>query len=291
VTWNGEGSGDISGVFARWFDPGGNPVGGDFLVNSFTGQSQGAATVSASGSGTFVVAWQSTLQDSSTDGVYAQRYVVDPLQVDSFESMTLAGWSPGSQTDGGDLSVTSAAGMKGTGYGLQAVADDTNPIFALHDTLADETRYRARFWFDPNSFDPGVAESHRRIRIFLGMSDTLRVVTLVCQLAVTGEYRLRGRIRNDTGARDNTPFVVITDEPHLVEFEWRRSDPGASNGSFELWIDGQSVTRLDALDNEDEGLTRARIGVMSPKVGINGTLFFDEFESWRPPGATMIRPE
>jgi hypothetical protein len=93
---------------------------------------------------------------------------------------------------------------------------------------------------------------------------------------------VQGRIRRNGGGRDDTPFIVIRDGPSLIELDWRRSSPGLSDGSFDLWIDGVLAAELEGLANDEQGLSRARLGVMSPKGGIGGTLYFDEFESWRP---------
>ncbi|MFO1003249.1 MAG: M10 family metallopeptidase C-terminal domain-containing protein [Planctomycetaceae bacterium] len=50
------------------------PVGGEFLVNTTTAESQAAASMAMDADGDFVVAWTSSLQDGSITGVYAQRY-------------------------------------------------------------------------------------------------------------------------------------------------------------------------------------------------------------------------
>ena len=50
------------------------PVGGEFLVNTTTVDSQSAASMGMDADGDYVVAWQSYLQDGSGTGIYAQRY-------------------------------------------------------------------------------------------------------------------------------------------------------------------------------------------------------------------------
>jgi hypothetical protein len=49
-------------------------TGPEFLVNTFTTNSQINASVARNAGGDFVVAWQSPGQDGSGDGIYAQRY-------------------------------------------------------------------------------------------------------------------------------------------------------------------------------------------------------------------------
>jgi hypothetical protein len=75
VVWQSttqDGSGD--GVFGQRYDSSAAPLGPEFLVNTFTGGSQGRPSVSVDASGNFVVVWQSTAQDGSSDGVFGQRY-------------------------------------------------------------------------------------------------------------------------------------------------------------------------------------------------------------------------
>jgi hypothetical protein len=52
----------------------GNPLGGEFRVNTFTTGSQGRAEVASDPSGNFVVVWPSQNQDGSVGGVFGQRY-------------------------------------------------------------------------------------------------------------------------------------------------------------------------------------------------------------------------
>ena len=83
VTWTsatsgsaGDGSGQ--GIFAQRYDAAGNPLGGEFLVNTEVTGEQRESVVAGLADGTFVVAWtdQSGL-DTSNYGVYAQHYAAD----------------------------------------------------------------------------------------------------------------------------------------------------------------------------------------------------------------------
>ena len=57
VVWNGSGPGDDFGIFARRFDPAGNPQGPDFQVNSYTTFNQRYPMVASDPAGGFVVVW------------------------------------------------------------------------------------------------------------------------------------------------------------------------------------------------------------------------------------------
>ncbi|WP_375471014.1 beta strand repeat-containing protein [uncultured Nostoc sp.] len=75
ISWqsNGQdGSGD--GVYAQRYNSSGAAVGGEFKVNTHTGNSQYNPTVAIDADGDFVISWQSYYQDGSYLGIYAQRY-------------------------------------------------------------------------------------------------------------------------------------------------------------------------------------------------------------------------
>ncbi len=74
IAWNGNGVGDSDGVFARRFDSSGNPLGPEFLVNTYTLDTQRRAKVAADSLGNFVITWESQGQDGSNYGIYAQRF-------------------------------------------------------------------------------------------------------------------------------------------------------------------------------------------------------------------------
>jgi hypothetical protein len=203
----------------------------------------------------------------------------DLIFQDGFQSEDLSAWTS-SSTDGGDLSVSGAAGLASTSLGLQAFVDDTAGLFVEHDSPCEETRYRARFYFDPNGFDPGQGDSHFRTRLLLAF-DSLnqRIVTIVLRKIGT-VYSVKARVRLDDGTRADTSFFTVSDAPHAIEFDWQKSS-GASDGSFELFIDGDSKQTLTGLDNDVSPITFVRMGALSVKTGAAGTLFFDEFEARR----------
>ncbi len=84
VVWASEGAdpANDTDVYARRYDFAGNPLGGEFRVNTFTTGIQSRPTVAMDSDGDFVVAWQSGTanpqtfggQDGSGSGIYAQRY-------------------------------------------------------------------------------------------------------------------------------------------------------------------------------------------------------------------------
>jgi hypothetical protein len=95
VVWEGEGDGDYGGVFAKRFAADGMPVGGEFLVNTYTEGDQQNPAVAADPAGNFVVVWDTYAYyggppTRDRTGIFGQHFAVttDPLgpefQVNSF---------------------------------------------------------------------------------------------------------------------------------------------------------------------------------------------------------------
>jgi hypothetical protein len=283
VVWQGNGQdGDNYGVLGRRLDSAGHTVGAEFIVNTYTPNGQAYPEIAMTLGGSFVVVWNSFYQDGSGQGVYGQRFVPsDYIFADGVESGDLTRWSS-AVTDGTDLRPTAAAGMAGTAFGIQALVNDTNSLYVVDDTPTYESRYRARFYFDPNGFDPGEASSHFRTRIFIAFDPSgLRVITVVLKRQ-GGAYSLETRVRRNDGTRADTGFVPISDGPHFVELDWQRATgPGVSDGALEMWIDDTFASLLVGIDNDLSYVDFARLGALAIKTGAAGTLYFDQFESRR----------
>lgn len=76
AAWSSFGQdGHQRGVFARRYDGSGAALGADLQINTFTSRSQNEPAVAVeSGTGNFVVVWQSYLQDGDSYGVFARRF-------------------------------------------------------------------------------------------------------------------------------------------------------------------------------------------------------------------------
>jgi hypothetical protein len=210
-------------------------------------------------------------------------FVVPPADLifrDGLETGTLAAWS--SSANDLDLTVTSAAALHGV-HGLAARVDDTSGLFVQDDRPDAESGYRARFWLDPNGFDPGTAQGHMRTRVAIAFQEnpSRRVITVVLRRAA-GQYALMARVRRDDGTLSDTAWVNVSDAPHAVELSWRRAGAaGANDGTFQMWVDGALVADVAGLDTDGRRVDFVRLGAMSVKGGAAGTLYFDEFESRR----------
>src|SRR5262249_54992456 len=159
--------------------------------------------------------------------------------------------------------------LDGSAQGLRARVNDVNSLYVQDGTPQDEDRYRARFYFDPNSFDPGTAQGHLRTRIFILFEEnpTRRVAAVVLGRLSSGEFGLMARARLDDDTQADTGFVPITDAPHAVEVDWKRSStPEAGDGSITFWIDGVPSGSRTGLDDNRSGVDFVRLGALSVKA-------------------------
>ena|GEM_PF-1031208 len=201
----------------------------------------------------------------------------DLIFADGFEGGNLLAWSS-SVTGGGDLSASTAAALRGS-YGLRALINDNTAIYVVDDTPAAEARYRARFYFDPNSISMTSGNAHY---IFYGYSGTL-VTARIEFRRYSGAYQVRAQTRNNGSTFLTTSYVTISDAPHSLEIDWRASTAaGASNGWLTFWVDGVQVGSITGVDNDTRRIDSVRLGAVDGiDSGTRGTEFFDSFESRR----------
>jgi hypothetical protein len=170
--------------------------------------------------------------------------------------------------------------------GLQALIDDNNAIHVTDDHPTAEPRYRARFYFDPNSIAMVAGDTHN---IFFGYSGTSTAVLRGAFRFSSGVYQIRFSLLNDSGTWQNTSWFTISDAAHPIELDWRAATGvGANNGALTLWIDGIQKANLTGVDNDTRRIDRVRLGAASGiDTGTRGTYYFDAFESRR---QTFIGP-
>ncbi len=218
----------------------------------------------------------------------------DLIFADSFESGNLSAWSS-SFTDSGDLTVTGSAAMALTSLGLQAQIDDGTALYVRDDTPASETRYRARFYFNPNSI---VMVDTQANTLFAAYNASGSVVFTVEILKKTSGYFIRITTINDasTNIRIPTNGISLSNSAHYIEAYWGAATAGQNNGFAYLYLDGTQVALSTALDNDTKSIEYVRLG---PESGLDsgtlGTLYFDEFVSHRNspigPAASITGPQ
>ncbi len=202
----------------------------------------------------------------------------DLIFADGFESGNFSAWS-GGKVDGGDLSVGAGAALVGS-FGMQALIDDANPVYVTDDSPEAEPRYRARFYFDPDSLTMAAGVAHDLFHGFSGAS----AVVLRVEFRFTGtRYQVRARARDDANAWVNTPWFNLPDRPHFLELDWRAATAAELNdGGLTFWIDGVQRADLTGIDNDTRRIDRVRLGAVAGlDAGTSGTYYFDHFESRR----------
>jgi parallel beta-helix repeat protein len=204
--------------------------------------------------------------------------VADAIFASSFESGSFSDWSKNAN-GGGDLSVSPSAALVG-GNGLQAVINDGTVMYVSDDRPNAEPRYRARFYFDPNSIAMANGDTHNIFRGFHGGSTVaLRVVFAFSG----GAYQIRAALVNDGSTFTDTNWFTISDAPHAIELDWRAATgAGANNGGLTLWIDGSQQADLTGIDNDTRRIDSVRLGALAGiDTGTRGAYFFDAFDSRR----------
>jgi len=175
--------------------------------------------------------------------------------------------------------VSTAVALVGR-QGMQAVIDDNNAMYVTDDTPNAEPRYRARFYFDPNSIAMASNNTHF---IFRGYSGISTIVLRVQFRFSSGHFQLRAALRDDGSTWIDTSWFTISDAPHAIELDWRAATGvGTNNGGLTLWIDGTEIAEFTTIDNDMRRIDRVRLGVPAGVDGTTrGTYYFDAFESRR----------
>jgi len=205
----------------------------------------------------------------------------DLLFADDFESGDLAHWNPILSTvDGGDLFASTVAAHQ-SNFGLQALIDDTVNIKLLDASPANETHYRARYYFNPNSLVMSSGSAHYIFDgVDLSTDSNLFRLELVYE---SGAYKLRPRVMKDNYAYLTGSKYAISNAWHIVEVEWQTASAvGANDGFFSLWIDDTLMGTISGVDNDTHRLDQAKLGVTAGvDATTSGSMLFDDFESRR----------
>jgi hypothetical protein len=165
-------------------------------------------------------------------------------------------------------------------YGMQASIANNNSIYVTDDHPNGETRYRARFYFNPNSIVMSNGNAHY---LFYGYSGNSTVVLRVELRFSGGNYQLRASLINNSSTWSTTSWYAISNARHSIEMYWMAATAaGANNGSLTFWIDGIQRAGLTGINNNVRRIDRIRLGpVAGIDTGTRGIYYFDSFESRR----------
>lgn len=114
---------------------------GEFRVNTYTQNAQGAPSITSLIDGGYLISWSSYGQDGSSSGIYAQRYdkngakVGVETQINTYTQNNQDSSSISSLIDGGYIITWKSDGQDGSGYGIYAQRYDKNGVKVGNETL------------------------------------------------------------------------------------------------------------------------------------------------------------
>lgn len=216
---------------------------------------------------------------------------------------------------GNSLSVTSAAAMGGTAQGtcigdgmpgpcgLEVFHDNTSLSYVEDQSPSSETIYRATFLFNPNSISPGANLRQRLFRAigpnpFPGNGNCSPVAkfssVLEVWLFLVGGAGQKYALQvygegNLCGYRSTAQFEIAPDQPVRVCMEWSAGNSGTGTVALAvvdaaLPCPASSSYSRTALSNGLTTIDTIRLGIPTLNnfnAGESGSLYFDEFESFR----------
>lgn len=182
-------------------------------------------------------------------------------------------------TDGGNLSVTADAALRGSNFGLSCLIDSTGAIHGEKDISTPVDALQLRFYVDPNTLTMTDLDTLN----ILGLRTVGGAVAqiLFMQLRInSGNYQIRTRTFNDAGTGVNGTYKTITDAEHWVEVELKRAATNvSSDGTVKIWVDGVLESTTSSIDNFDlwAFINAVRLGVVNNSpAGTSGTFYLDE---------------
>ena len=202
--------------------------------------------------------------------------VSDLIFKDDFEGTTPSGWSA-TVSDPNEIWTIASNGFTPVSGERSVVFDirDNNSLY-LEDTTpasgGDETRYRARFYFNPNSIVPATSDI---LELFAGYKSNGTQVLRVQFQKSAGNLQIRVGALSDAGAWNDSAWQTVANQWTSIEVDYRTA---ANAGTLELWLDGVSTLAVSSVDNDTNTINKARLGVLGVD-GTRGQVLYDAFES------------
>ena len=200
----------------------------------------------------------------------------DAIFSDDFESGALSNWS--ANTNSAASQVTAAAALNGN-LGWKLAISDNTATYLTDNSPNAEPRYRARFYFDPNTIPMVSGDEHQIFAARQGSTSMVRVDFRY----YNNQYQLRIRTLDDASIWQGSVWYVLSDSSHPIELDWQAATAaGANNGTLTLWLDGIVLANVTAIDNDTRWIDSIRLGPSTNlDTGTRGTYYFDDFVSRR----------
>lgn len=239
VTWSsttGDGSG--WGVFARRFDANGNALGGEIAVNTTTANDQNNSAVAVRDDGSFVITWQSRLQDGNALGIYAQQFDSTGAKVGG--EILVNTTTVGNQQlpaidilDGGGFAITWSGRGVGDANGVYARVFDSSGAAVTGEISVNVTKEFAQVYASITAdSDGGFAV------VWQGNGGSDRKNVMFRHFDSTGAA-LSGEVvvNQTTDNIQKTPSIDMTTDGNFI-VAWSGKGNGDNDGIFARRIDG-----------------------------------------------------
>ena len=185
----------------------------------------------------------------------------------------------GYELDGGDVSVSAAAGMAHSNYGLAILNDDSNNKFAYKNVSPTVTGgvIGARFYINLST----LSGSYDAAGVF-GLSifnDGFQYFADIYAVIGPSTHQLRPSLWDDFAVIHYGNQVNVGVGEHYIETRiLRSSTSSASDGRMETWIDGAIVDTISGVDNYDKFYQFGRVpmGLWYANATTTGTMYLDE---------------
>jgi RHS repeat-associated protein len=193
----------------------------------------------------------------------------------AFESGDLSAWSS-TQTDNGNLSITSTAPIQGS-YSLQAAVDGQNEMYVQDDHPLDETSYSARFYFNPGSV---VIPAGDTVDIIRG-TGTGGDAFAIRLSKIDSDYVIKVVLWDDNNTAVESDWTSIENGPNCIELGWFRAwGPSTPDGRIKLWVNDAQREYTANVGNYSKTINYVQMGVLSPSsANVDGMVTFDDFAS------------
>ncbi|WP_280114142.1 tandem-95 repeat protein [Hoeflea sp. BAL378] len=225
VTWMSD-AGSISSynIHSQRYATDGTPLGGETQVNTVTDNSQAYSAV-ASIAGGYVVTWSSSGQDSSTWGIYAQRYANDgtPQGVETQVNTTTASaqtYSSVAGIAGGYVVTWSSLGQDGDSYGIYAQRYDSNGVAQGVETRVNTTTAGSQDYSAVAGIDGGYVVTWSSFDLNGSGYDIFQQRYTSDGVALGGETR----VNTETASHQQHSSVVAVDGGYVVTWSSLNQD-------------------------------------------------------------------
>ncbi|WP_374498923.1 DUF4347 domain-containing protein [Zoogloea sp.] len=222
-----------NGIYAQRYNSSGVAQGGEFLVNTYTTDSQTEPSVAMDASGNFIIAWQSFGQDGNNEGIYAKRYNSSGVvQGSEFHVSTYTTSNQDlpvvAMDTSGNFVIVWESAQDGSGNGIYGQRYNSSGVaqggeFRINTTTADQQQNPAVTMLAGGGFVvtwQSMAQDGSFDGVYMRQYDSSGT-------ALTGETLVN---TTTTGYQD-VPSIASDEKGHLVVV-WHGDGTGDSDGVF-----------------------------------------------------------